>query len=73
MSGLCLGECGELLCEKRFSLKLKGVVHESYVRPAMLHRSEAWYLKESEMGIFQKTEIQGESNVWSTAQRWRKI
>ena len=35
-------ECGELL---------KGAVYESYVRPAILYGSEAWYLNESEMGI----------------------
>ena len=45
-----LREFGELLYG-RFPLKLKGAVHKSYVRPAMLHGSEAWRLKESEMGI----------------------
>ena len=29
-------ECGELLCGRRFPSKLKGVVHKSYVRPAIL-------------------------------------
>ena len=33
---------------------LKGVVYESYVRPEILHKSEAWCLKESEMGILQR-------------------
>ena len=28
----------------------------SYVRPVILHRSEAWCLKESEMGILRRTE-----------------
>ena len=31
--------------------QLKGTVYKSYVRPAILHGSEAWYLKDSEMGI----------------------
>ena len=41
---------------RRFPLKLKGVVHKSYVRSAILHGSEAWCLKESEMGILQMIE-----------------
>ena len=45
------GECGEFLCGRRFPLKLKGVVYKSYVRPVIMYRSEAWCLKESEMGI----------------------
>ena len=44
-----LRECGELLYGRRFPLKLKGAVHKSNVRPAILHGSEAWRLKESEM------------------------
>ena len=36
----------------RFPLKLKGAVYKSYVRPALLHGSEALCLKESEIGIF---------------------
>ena len=31
-------------------------VHESYVRPTMLYGSEAWCLKESEMGMLRWTE-----------------
>ena len=46
-------DCGELLHGKRFPLKLKGTVHKSYVRPTILHRSEAWCLKKCEMGISQ--------------------
>ena len=34
-------ECGELLYERRFTLRLKGAVYESYVRPAILYESEA--------------------------------
>ena len=44
-------ECGELLYGMRFTLYLKGAVYRSYVRPAMLCGSEAWCLKENEMGI----------------------
>ena len=48
-------ECGELLyC--RFPLRLKGAVHRSYVGPAILYGSEAWCLRESEMGILRRTE-----------------
>ena len=49
-------ECGELLCGRRFLLKLKEAVNKSYVRPAILYGSEAYCLKESEMGILQRTE-----------------
>ena len=48
-------ECGELLCGRRFPLRLKAVVYKSYVRPAMLYGSDAWCLKESEMVILRKT------------------
>ena len=34
--------CGELLYGRRFPLKLKGDDNKSYVRPAILHGSEAW-------------------------------
>ena len=49
-------ECGELLYGRRLSLDLKGAVYWSYVRPTMLYGSEAWCLKESEMGILQRAE-----------------
>ena len=41
--------CGELLHCKRFPPKLKVAVYKSYVRPAILHESEAWCQKESEI------------------------
>ena len=44
-------ECCELLYGRRFPLRLKGAVYESYVRSAILYESKAWCLKESEMGI----------------------
>ena len=35
---------------------LKGAAYKSYVRPAILYGSEAWCLKEREIGISQMTE-----------------
>ena len=35
----------------RFFHKMKGAVHKSCVRPVVLYGSEAWCLKESNMGI----------------------
>ena len=49
-------ECGELLYGRRFPLRLKGAVYKSYVTPAILYGSEAWCMKESEMGILRRTE-----------------
>ena len=43
--------CGELLHGRIFPLKLKGAIHRSHVRPAILYRGEAWRLIESKMGI----------------------
>ena len=51
-----LRECGYLLYGSRFTLRLKGAVHKSYVRPAILYGSEAWCLKESDMVILRSTE-----------------
>ena len=50
-------ECGKLLYFWRFPLMLKGAVYKSYERPAILYGSEAWCLKESEMGILHRTKI----------------
>ena len=49
-------ECGELLNGKRFSLRMKGIVYKSCVRPVMLYGSETWCLKENEMAILRRTE-----------------
>ena len=43
-------ECGELLYGRKFPLRLKGAVYMSCIRLAMLYGSEAWCLKESEVG-----------------------
>ena len=47
-------ECGELLNSKRFSLKMKGMVCQSYVM-AMLYWSERWCLRENEMAVLRRT------------------
>ena len=49
-------EFDELLYGRRFSLSLKGAVYKIYLSPAMLYGSEAWCLKESEIGILRRTE-----------------
>ena len=36
--------------------KLKMAAYRSYVKPAILYGSEAWCLKESDIGILQRTE-----------------
>ena len=43
-------KCGVLLCGRKFPLKLQGAVYKSYVRPTILHGSETWCLKKSEIG-----------------------
>ena len=40
----------------RFSVRRKGAVYKSYVRPAILYGSETQCLKQSEIGSFQRTE-----------------
>ena len=49
-------ECDELLYCRRSPLWLKGAVYGSYIGPAILHGSEAWSLKLSEIGILRRTE-----------------
>ena len=44
-------ESGELLQCRRFYLKLKRTAYRSDVRPAILHESEVWCLKRSEIRI----------------------
>ena len=46
-----LRECGELLYGGRFPPRPKRAVYMSYVTTAILYGSEAFCLKESEMGI----------------------
>ena len=49
-------ECGEMLHGRRFPQRLKVDVYKSYVSPAILYGSEAWYMKENKMRILQMTE-----------------
>ena len=49
-------ECVQLLYCRRFQLRLNGDVSKSYVRLTMLYGSEAWCLKDSQMGILRRTE-----------------
>ena len=49
-------ECDELLYGWRFPLRLKRAVYRSYLWLAILYGSEAWCLKESEMGVLLRTE-----------------
>ena len=49
-------ECHEVLCGRRFTLKLKGRIYQSCVRSAMLYGSETWCLKEKEAGILRRAE-----------------
>ena len=51
-----LREYDELLYGRKFPLRLKGAVYESFIGPAILYGSEAWCLKVSEMEILQRTE-----------------
>ena len=49
-------ECGELLYGRRFPLRLKGALYESYAKPVMLYGSETWCLKKDLMENLQRTE-----------------
>ena len=49
-------DCQDLRCRKIFPLKIKGSVHKSCVRTAMLHGSKTWCLSQNEIGILQRTE-----------------
>ena len=46
----------ELLRERRFSLRMKGMIYRSCVRSAMLYGNETWCLRGSEMAILRRTE-----------------
>ena len=65
-------ECGELLYGRRFPIKLRGAVCKSYVRPSILYGSEAWCLKESKMGILQRTERSMETAMCGVQVKDRK-
>ena len=44
-----------MLYDRRFSIRLRGAVYESDVKPAILYGSEECCMKESEMGILRRT------------------
>ena len=45
-------------------------VYKSFVEIAIICGSEAYYLKESKIKNFQKSDIHGESNIWRKAHRY---
>ena len=49
-------ECREILKGGTLSIKMKERVDKTSVRSAMLYGSEAWCLREREMGILRRTE-----------------
>ena len=49
-------ECGKLFHGRRSSLRMKGMVHQSCIKSAMLYGSETWCLRETEMAILRRTE-----------------
>ena len=49
-------ECGVLLHERKFPLKIKGRIHQGCIRFAMLYGSETWCLRENEMAILRRNE-----------------
>ena len=49
-------ECGKVLCDKRFPLRLKRSAYKSHWRPAILFGSEVRYLREDQMEIFRCVE-----------------
>ena len=52
---VAFSECGEMLYGRRFLLRLRRSVYESYVWPAILYGSETRHQKESEMVILRRT------------------
>ena len=45
-----------MLYGRKFSVKMKERISQSYVRSAMLYGSEMWCLRENEMAILRRTE-----------------
>ena len=45
-----------MLYGRKFSVKMKERIYQSYVRSAMLYGSEMWCLRENEMAILRRTE-----------------
>ena len=53
---LIFRDCQDLLCGRKFPLKIKGIAYKSCVRSAILHRNETSSLGQNEIGILQRTE-----------------
>ena len=49
-------ECGEMLCGRRYSMKIKGRIYRSCIRSAMLYGSETWCLTGKEVEALKRTE-----------------
>ena len=49
-------ESGEILFGKRFSLQMKGKIHKSYVRSAILYQSKTWCLRENEVAMLRRAQ-----------------
>ena len=60
IGGIKFRECGEILFGRKFWLKMKEKIYQSYLRSAfymgaMLYGNETWCLRENEMAILRKT------------------
>ena len=40
-----------ILCDRRISLRVKGKVYKTVVRPAMMYGAETWVVKEAHVGV----------------------
>ena len=49
-------ECQDLLCKKKFPLKIKGTAYKSCVRSIILYGSGTWCLGQNKIGILKRTE-----------------
>ena len=49
-------KCGEVQFGKRFVLRMKRKIYESYVRSAMLYESETWCFRENKATILRRAE-----------------
>ena len=56
-------ECHDLLCGRKFHLRIKGIGYKSCVRSAMLYGSVTWSLGQNEIGILLRTERAMERNM----------
>ena len=61
-------ECGELLYERRLTIKLKLAVYKRYVRPAIIYGSKVWCLRKQDGNLAKDREIHGEEYSTKTEQ-----